>query len=65
MKERLRNYLQTHGFGHFDLKAVIFDMDGVLYDSMPAHEKSWRQTMDERQLSSLPGEFYLHEGRTG
>lgn len=40
-------------------------MDGVLYDSMPAHDKSWQQTMDEMGLRHLPHEFYLHEGRIG
>ncbi len=47
------------------MKAVIFDMDGVLYDSMPAHDKSWQQTMDELNLRHEPNEFYLHEGRIG
>ena len=40
-------------------------MDGVLYDSMPAHDRSWQQTMDEEGLTHEPGEFYLHEGRIG
>lgn len=40
-------------------------MDGVLYDSMPAHAKSWQQTIEELGLKSTPEEFYLHEGRTG
>ncbi|WP_298649681.1 HAD family hydrolase [uncultured Proteiniphilum sp.] len=65
MEQILSDYLHTHSFTHFDLKAVIFDMDGVLYDSMPAHDKSWRQTMDERALHHLTHEFYLQEGRIG
>lgn len=40
-------------------------MDGVLYDSMPAHDQSWRHTMDECNLQHEPHEFYLHEGRIG
>lgn len=41
-------------------------MDGVLYDSMPAHARSWQQTMEEFGLKSTkPEDFYLHEGRTG
>ena len=27
-------YLMKHGFGATRLKAVLFDMDGVLFDSM-------------------------------
>ena len=62
-KSLLLNYLKHHNYSAFDLKAVIFDMDGVLYDSMPAHDLSWRETMDELGLKHLPNEFFLQEGR--
>jgi HAD superfamily hydrolase (TIGR01509 family) len=65
MIEWIKAYLQQHQYSRFDLKAGIFDMDGVLYDSMPAHDRSWRQTMDERNLQHIPYEFYLQEGRVG
>ncbi len=65
MTELLVQYLQKNHFIQFDLKAVLFDMDGVLYDSMPAHDKSWQQTMDEMGLKHLPHEFYLQEGKIG
>ncbi|MDL2241822.1 HAD-IA family hydrolase [Bacteroidales bacterium OttesenSCG-928-L03] len=47
------------------MKAVLFDMDGVLYDSMPSHVKAWHDTMAEFGVVSSPEEFYLFEGRTG
>lgn len=47
------------------IKAVLFDMDGVLYDSMPNHAKAWSTAVTGFGLSMSPHEAYLHEGRTG
>lgn len=47
------------------LKAVLFDMDGVLFNSMPYHAKAWHTTMVRHGLMLGPTEAYLHEGRTG
>ena len=44
-KEAINNYLHTHGYESIDLKAVLFDMDGVLFDSMPNHAESWHKIM--------------------
>ena len=38
-------YLEEHGFEAFHPKAVLFDMDGVLYDSMPNHAIAWQESM--------------------
>ena len=65
MTTHFLEYLKTNNYTHFDLKAILFDMDGVLYDSMSAHAKSWHQTIEELGLKSTPEDFYLHEGRTG
>ncbi len=66
MTEIFEEYLKKNGHKRFDLKAILFDMDGVLYDSMPAHAKSWQQTMEEFGFKNTElSEFYLHEGRTG
>lgn len=65
IKQTLLSYLKTNQFRKFDLKSVIFDMDGVLYNSMPAHDKSWKQTIEELNLKFEPFEFYLQEGRLG
>lgn len=46
-------------------KAALIDMDGVLYDSMPLHTKSWRLTMLEEGLDIPQDEFFLYEGMTG
>jgi HAD superfamily hydrolase (TIGR01509 family) len=46
-------------------KAVLFDMDGVLYDSMVGHVQAWYETMSAVGVKSNPNDFYLYEGRTG
>ena len=46
-------------------RAVFFDMDGVLFDSMPAHAKSW-ETVAKQFGFDLPyEEVFMNEGRTG
>ncbi|OAV66584.1 Phosphorylated carbohydrates phosphatase [Bacteroidales bacterium Barb6XT] len=45
-------------------KAVLFDMDGVLYDSMPCHAQAWLETAIARGLQATAEDFYLFEGRT-
>ncbi|ERI85325.1 HAD hydrolase, family IA, variant 3 [Bacteroides pyogenes F0041] len=47
------------------LKAVLFDMDGVLFNSMPYHAEAWHKTMKARGLDLSREEAYMHEGRTG
>ena len=42
-KEAINNYLHAHGYESIDLKAVLFDMDGVLFDSMPNHAEAWHK----------------------
>lgn len=48
-----------------DLKCVIFDMDGVLYDSMKNHETTWIGCLKPEGIDFPACEAYLHEGRTG
>lgn len=66
MTKYLKAYLQKNNYKNFELKAVLFDMDGVLYDSMPAHARSWQETMEKFGFKNTsPEDFYLHEGRVG
>lgn len=61
----IANYLNRSGRDGIDLKAVLFDMDGVLFDSMPYHAASWHAVMERHGLHLSREEAYLHEGRTG
>lgn len=47
------------------LRAVLFDMDGVLYNSMPYHAKAWHRAMEQFGYDLPEEEVYMHEGRTG
>lgn len=46
-------------------KAVFFDQDGVLFDSMPFHAKAWEKAMAENGLPFTAEQTYRNEGRTG
>ena len=46
------------------LKAVFFDQDGVLYNSMPYHAESWAWAMTKHGLPYTAMECYRNEGRT-
>lgn len=44
---------------------VMFDMDGVLFNTMPCHAEAWVKTVREIGRD-IPAEvFYLNEGRNG
>jgi HAD superfamily hydrolase (TIGR01509 family) len=61
----IQNYLHQTNCPNLNLKAVLFDMDGVLFDSMPSHAKAWTQALVEMGVDFTEEEGYLHEGRTG
>ena len=46
-------------------KAVLIDMDGVLYDSMKWHTLAWKKMMESLGVECTRDEFYLYEGMTG
>jgi HAD superfamily hydrolase (TIGR01509 family) len=65
MHSSIKHYLDTHGYDRINLKAVFFDMDGVLYNSMPYHAEAWHQVMKQYGMNLSREEAYMHEGRTG
>lgn len=46
-------------------KAVFFDQDGVLFNSMPYHARSWEWAMHKHGLPFTENQTYQNEGRTG
>ncbi len=59
------SYKLKHGYGTFVPKAVLFDMDGVLYNSMPNHALSWHKAMQQYGIDMRPEEAYEYEGMRG
>lgn len=64
-EESIQNYLEKKGYNRINLKAVLFDMDGVLFDSMKNHAKAWNKAMAIYGMNLSEEEAYMHEGRTG
>jgi HAD superfamily hydrolase (TIGR01509 family) len=65
MLQAITNYTKAHGYDSLRLRAVLFDMDGVLYNSMPYHAKAWHRAMAQFGYDLPEEEVYMHEGRTG
>lgn len=64
-EDNVQTYLKKYSFSHARLKAVLFDMDGVLFNSMPYHARAWAAAASQFGLHMTPEEAYAHEGRTG
>lgn len=64
-QEAIAQYLKQNHYESIQLKSVLFDMDGVLFDSMPYHTEAWHKTMKAHGLNLSREEAYMHEGRTG
>ncbi len=47
------------------MTCFFFDMDGVLFDSMPHHAEAWEVVMSRYGLAFSAHDTYLNEGRTG
>ena len=65
MKKCISHFTKKYGFGQFSPKAVLFDMDGVIYDSMPNHSVSWHDAMEHYGLDMPYEGAYQYEGMRG
>jgi HAD superfamily hydrolase (TIGR01509 family) len=65
MNKAIKQYLEKHGFEALRPKAVLFDMDGVLYDSMPHHAIAWQRSMAVFGIQMTIDDAYATEGARG
>lgn len=49
----------------YQVKAVIFDMDGVITDTMPYHMRAWRSVLAMRGVKVSKNDIYKREGQRG
>ncbi len=73
IREAVTEYLRQQGiqvmsesekFG-WNFKCVLFDMDGVLYDSMPNHAIAWQESMAKFGINMTAADAYATEGARG
>ena len=64
-EQEVRLYLENRRFDSFQPQAVLFDMDGVLYDSMPNHARCWQEAMAKFGLKMTAADVYATEGMRG
>lgn len=65
IEDALLLYLKNKGLDGMSLVSAMFDMDGVLFDSMKNHAHCWHKTMAHFGMNMSLEEAYMHEGRTG
>lgn len=65
MSDAITEYLERTGFEAFAPKAVLFDMDGVLFNSMPNHAYAWRHAMAHFGIEMQEADAYKYEGMRG
>lgn len=65
LEKAIGKFLKEKGYPGLRLRAMLFDMDGVLFDSMKNHTLAWFRTMQALGIDCTREEFYLYEGCTG
>ncbi len=61
----IQDYLSKTGHESLNVKAIMFDMDGVIFNSMPLHANAWVKAFSEIGIQFSEYQVYLNEGRTG
>ncbi len=61
----IKRYTDRNSLKEFSPKVVLFDMDGVLYDSMPNHAVAWVEAMASYGIRFTAEDSYATEGARG
>lgn len=61
----INNYFYIYGYEFIDLKVVLFDMDGVLFDFMFNYVELWYKIMKCFGFGFSWEEVYMYEGCIG
>ena len=56
----IQQFLKVKNYPYFSPKAIFFDMDGVLFDSMPYHATAWVKAMNETGIPFTTHEAYMN-----
>lgn len=65
IQKAVGKFLKEKDYSEIQLHTMLFDMDGVLFDSMKNHTLAWFRTMQTLGIDCTREEFYLYEGCTG
>ena len=65
LTEAIERYKEQNGLEAFRPKVALFDMDGVLYDSMGHHSVAWHDTMARFGYDMSYEDGYAMEGMRG
>ena len=65
IESAINDYLVKGGHKSLNIKGVMFDMDGVLFNSMPLHAEAWVKTFTQIGIPFTQRQVYMNEGRTG
>lgn len=65
MDNFVAKYLEKNNFERFEPMVALFDMDGVLYDSMWNHAQSWHESMAHYDIPMTEMDAFRYEGMRG
>ena len=65
MDNFIAKYLNKNNFERFEPLVALFDMDGVLYDSMWNHARSWHESMAHYGIPMTEMDAFRYEGMRG